>query len=189
MSPRKELPNIPGQCRRCGNPSGEFKYCAGCRERNRIAQNKFYGRTNAPKICEEDGCSEEIAPLAHFCKSCAYKRKLKRDRELKARVYKEDRSGLKPHRPEPPPQRKPLISGEEQARLDAAASARDRAWNKKFFKETLGLESPAPGMPLASKVVTPPKEVWEQLQRDWKPQRERDSGSMVLPYLQRDMTF
>jgi hypothetical protein len=186
MSPRKELPNIPGQCRRCSKPSGEFKFCADCRARNKTAQDKFHGRSSGPKICEEAGCSTEIAPLAHFCRACAYKRKLKRDRELKAKLYKEDRIGLNPHRPEPPQQRKPLISEEEQARLDAEASARDRAWHQGFIARTLGLES-APGKPLASKVVTPPPEVWEKLQREFKPQRDR--GGMVLPYLMKDIVY
>jgi hypothetical protein len=186
MSPRKELPNIPGQCRRCGKPSGEFKYCDGCRERNRIAQNKFYGRTTDPKTCEGDGCKEVIPPLTHFCRACAKKRKLERDRKLKAKIYKEDRIGLKPHRPAPPLQRKPLVSEEEQQRLDAEASRRDREWNRKFFKDAMGLES-APGQPLASKVVTPPPEVWEQLQREFRPQR--DTGGMVLPSLHRDMVY
>jgi hypothetical protein len=66
----------------------------------------------------------------------------------------------------------------EQQRLDAEASRRDRAWHRKFMKETLGLES-APGQPLASKVVTPPPEVWEKLQREFKPQRDTDKFAWV----------
>lgn len=84
-----------------------------------------------------------------------------------------ERFGLKPHRPEPPPQRKQLISEEEQARLDAEASARDRLWYQQFMKDTLGLES-APGQPLASKVVCPPKEVWRELEAAYRPQSSHE---------------
>jgi hypothetical protein len=66
----------------------------------------------------------------------------------------------------------------EQQRLDAEASARDRAWHALFMKEKLGLES-APGKPLASKVVTPPKEVWRELEKQYKPQRDTEKFAWV----------
>jgi hypothetical protein len=176
-------PFTPGRCTKCGAPSGKRKRCPACLEKNRIAVARFHGRDpHAPKICAQEGCEEVVEFRRTYCVSCVKLRKAARNKSR-------DKGPsevviVKPHRPEPPPQRKPLITEEEQQRLDAEASRRDREWNKRFFKQTMGLES-APGQPLASKVVTPPKEVWEQLQRDWKPQT-RDGGTLVLPILMKD---
>jgi hypothetical protein len=175
--PRKQVAHVPGKCNKCGAPSGKFKACAACRERNKIAQDKFYGRTLNPKICEEEGCNEEIPQQSHFCRACAKKRKQDRDRAYKAGERKDDATS-KPHRPEPTAPRKPLLSEEEQKQLNAVVSAKDREWHAQFMKEKLGLES-APGQPLASKVVTPPPEVWEKLQREYIPQRDTDKFAWV----------
>lgn len=184
--PRRPFPRGPGICNSCGKPSGKFKTCEDCRQRNKAAQDKFYGRVTSPKICAQEGCTTVVEFRRTYCVACNRFRKVARNKSRGKSP--DDVPTVKPHRPAPVAPHKPLISDKEQARLDAEASARDRAWNAKFFKQTMGLES-APGQPLASKVVTPPQEVWEQYQKQWKPQRELESGSMVLPYLQRDMTF
>jgi hypothetical protein len=152
--------------------------CARCKE----SERRPYSDYCAP--CKEIVTKEYLKTYHQTVRKP--RRALGHPEKPKLRGDHEGRFGLKPHRPEPPPQRKPLISEEEQARLDAEASARDRAWHQGFIARTLGLES-APGKPLASKVVTPPPEVWEKLQREFKPQK--DKGGMVLPYLMKDIVY
>lgn len=174
MSPRRELPHTPGKCKKCGEPSGKFKQCAACRERNKIAQDKFYGRVYGPKICEGEGCREEIPPLSHFCQKCKKARKLVLDRAYKAANYVAVQA-IKPHRPAKPRtlSDKEIAAKEaEQARLDAAALARDREWQRKYYAG-MGLAS-VPGQPLASDVVRPPLEVWRQLEAAYTPLRENE---------------
>jgi hypothetical protein len=184
-------------CARCKkNPRAPYsKNCDPCRDEVKVGHQKNHilrqrktraaRKQHIPCIC---GCGKStVYPTRYATEECREKGKsaaTERANEArrKSRSKKlEEKEAAKPLTPAQIKARE-----EEQEKQRAIASELDRRWQQKYWQE-LGLES-APGQPLASKVVTPPKEVWEQLQRDWKPQT-RDGGTLVLPYLCKDYIF
>jgi hypothetical protein len=180
-------------CARCKkNPRAPYsKNCDPCRDEVKVGHQKNHilrqrktraaRKQHIPCIC---GCGKStVYPTRYATEECrangkaavqarnAAQKKEARSKKLAVTVVK----------PLTPAQIK--AREEEQEKQRAIASELDRRWQQKYWEE-MGLES-APGQPLASKVVTPPKEVWEQLQRDWKPQT-RDGGTLVLPVLMKD---
>lgn len=183
------------QCKETEVERGRLK-CDACMKSNKIARMK---RNNATAKAKRDarppkppllrlckcGCGNMATSPSHYATDAcraksreASRAKWNRTRkkpEPEAKPAKADhpeRFGLKPHRPA----KVITLSKEEsdaldaeQERLNAEASAADRAWHAQFMKDTLGLES-APGQPLASKVVRPPKEVWRELEAAYRPQ-------------------
>ena len=183
-------------CSLCGkNPRDPYsKNCRTCRAEIKAGHQKKHmanqkkkrvaRKATIPCLC---GCGlPTVYPTRYATAECKAAGKAAALARTAAQRSKERTKLLSKPVSRPPTEKEIAAKGAEQARLDAEASAGDRAWHAKFMKNTLGLES-APGQPLASKVVTPPKEVWEELARNYQPMR--DTGGMVLPFLHRDMVY